>query len=171
MLNYPVIDGVALRRDFRCNLTWLSMAWEQMDALCRAGNMRPKQWTFPGDMVISPVPAFDVAEKTLRVGIGAVLWGYQISAPYTGEEADGTISGFQVTDACNDQALFSEPNVQQATAWPGDDVNGVSGPIVLPRPLVIGKPGILKIQLMTRSNAPARQQIVLYGGQPVGVNV
>jgi len=163
--NYPVIDGFTLRRDYRCNYTFLSLAVDQYERLRRAQNFKQKQWVFPRDPFADPVPAFGSSEKALRVGIGSVIWGYGLS----GIVQPGQISGFQIRDTCTDEPLFSEPMTQQFSFWPGN-VTGFNGPIGLPRLLVIGKPGIITIELMNIGSAPAPQQIVLYGGQPVGVD-
>jgi hypothetical protein len=167
---FTPIDGFTLRRDLRCNFAMLSLALSQFDELRRVGNFRQRQWTFPTDPFTSPIPAFDSSEKELRVGIGAVIWGYQVCSV---EQRAPLISGFQIRDNCSDLPLFEEPNYVPQGVWPGtggDLADSVGyGPVVLPRLLVIGKPGIITIEVMTRNNAAVADQVILYGGQPVGV--
>jgi hypothetical protein len=162
MLNdYPVVDGFSLRSDYRCDFTLLAQAVEQYDELRRVGNYRQKQWSFPRNPVTSPIPAFNSTEQEIRVGIGAVIWGYKIALTGAG---NGSVNGLQIRDACTDAALFSEP------VFPAFYSIDDTKPALLPRLLVIGKPGIITVELMTMWSEPIIGQVILYGGVPVGVD-
>lgn len=162
--DYPVIDGWTLRRSLRCELTMESLAIEQFEALRRSGNYRMKVWAFPRDPQSEQIPANNSLETKLRVGTGAVIWGYQITKP------NGNLpgpSGYQVTEVCTGEPLFSEPPFLDSNFWAGN-VPATFGiqTVLLPRLLVVGAPGDLYLELMSKQVEPLGAQIVLFGGQP-----
>lgn len=156
-MEHPVIDGFLFRRDLRCNLTFLSMAVDQYEALRRAGFYRSKQWCIPRDSNVLRIPARDSYEYELRVGVGAVIWGYTFAA---------NNQAYQVQDACNDQPLFDEPNAQRFSLWFGD-MNWGGQQTMLAKPIVVATPGIIVATLANQTGEDAVGQLIIYGGVPV----
>jgi hypothetical protein len=170
-LLYPILDGWMLRRDNRCDLRFQSLAIAQYEALRRASGLRQKQWLVPTDVVSTPIPAFDSYEYQLDVGVGAVIWGWSWVGPTEQISDFGSFEtmAWQIRDACDDQAFFSEPFTREF------NLSGLAGQVPYPtqnllaRPWVVGKPGLLNVVISSMYATPQKGQLILYGGVPARV--
>ena len=169
---YPPMDGFMLSAGLyagvsptipaiRCNLTFRSLALQQFECLRRAGAYKSKMWPIPTDSTLT-VPAFDSFEYELQVPIGSAIWSYIFtSGVQTSDVSTGFgFVGFQITDACNNVPIFSEPVTKKSSDWSFRQ-------IPLGRLLVVGAPGLLKIELTNTTPAAQSAQLILCGGVPI----
>lgn len=168
-LLYPILDGWMLRRNNRCDYTFQSLALAQYEALRRSAALRQKQWTVPSDVNAMPIPAFDSYEYQLDVGVGAVIWGYSWVGPT--DQFGNTLEDFQtmawqIRDTCDDQAFFSEPMTREFNLSGTVGQTTFAPQILLARPWVVGKPGLLNIVITSMYPDPKQGQLILYGGVP-----
>ncbi|MBF6570546.1 MAG: hypothetical protein IVW54_16890 [Candidatus Binataceae bacterium] len=167
-LLYPILDGWMLRRNNRCDYTFQSLALAQYESLRRASALRQKQWAIPSDVNAIPIPAFDCYEYQLDVGVGAVIWGYSWVGP---TDTSSDVSPFatmswQIRDACDDQAFFSEPMTREFNLSGTIGQTAFAPQLLLARPWVVGKPGLLNIVITSMFPTPKQGQLILYGGVP-----
>jgi len=150
--NYPVIDGFLLSTSLRANLTFFSLAVREYEALRRSGNLRCRAWTVPNDPATIAIPAVDAYEFQIYAEPGSAIWGYSFVAP-TGQFS------FQVTDSCTDVPLLSEPVFSTGQNQEQQ---------LLSKLLVISKPGLLNVQIMSLVTSNTLGiQLILWGGEPV----
>lgn len=168
---YPPIDGFLLSAGLynatpyipaiRANLTFRSVALAQYECLRKAGAYKSKMWPVPPDSK-QTIPAFDSFEYELQVPVGSAIWSYIFTS---GVQSSGVSSGFgfvgfQITDACNGVPLFSEPVTKKNTDWKFTQ-------IPLGRLLVVGAPGLLKVEITNTLPTAQSAQLVLCGGTPI----
>lgn len=156
---YPVIDGFVFASQQRCGLRFRDVVLEQFEALRRAGGFRSKTWLAPKDSSFQ-IPARDSFEYQLFLKPGSVIWGYTFVA-VTGQqqaETPGTMS-FNVRDGCDDIPLFSEvvTRQNQTTPYPQQ---------YLSKLLIVGRPGLLNVEICNTFAAANTGQLVLWGGEP-----
>jgi hypothetical protein len=149
--DYPVVDGFLLRTGLRCNLTFLSLAIREYEALRRSANLRSRSWCIPHDPANQSIPALDSFEFQEFALPGSAIWGWTFVAPV------GQFS-WQLHDTCTDVPLFSEPVIS----------NGKNNQQLLPKLLVVSKGGLLNVQICSLASADTfGVQLVLWGGEPV----
>lgn len=173
---YPVIDGFVYSTNLRCDLQFKPAALREYERLRRSQTFRQKQWLIPrgpegttGVEGIVAVPAFDSFEMQVSVGTGSVIWGYSFVGITEGEHTPETLNpgtqSFEVRDACDDIALFSEIITRRyAVQNPVPSLNPVPQQY-LSKLLVVGPPGLLNVVLANTYNTPQLAQLVLYGGE------
>src|ERR1700730_2118324 len=100
--NYPIADGFLLKTGLRCNLTFLSLALREYEALRRSANLRSRAWAIPHDPANQSIPARDSIEvqEFALPGSGICVFAFVAAA--------GQFS-FQVADSCTDVPIWSEP--------------------------------------------------------------
>lgn len=149
--DYPVIDGFLLKTQLRCNLTFLSLAVREYEALRRSGNLRSRVWTIPNDPANQSIPARDAFEFQTFMLPGSAIWGYT----FIGAKSQFSC---QITDSCTDVPLFSEPIVS----------TGSNKQQFLSKLLVIAEPGLLNVQICSLAASDTfGVQVALWGGEPL----
>lgn len=161
---YPVKDGFLYMTDLRCNLTFLSLAIEQYEALRRSRFYRQKQWCVPRDGESTVIPARGSYEYQLEVGAGAAIWAYRFVGRVDSFDDNGYgTQAWQVRDACNDVALFSEVMTRQTAILEPFDEHPQQ---LLTKLLVVGAPGLLNVEITNMFTTDRHSQLILYGGVP-----
>jgi hypothetical protein len=148
---YPIVDGFLLNTGLKCDLTFMALAIGQYIAVRRSGGLRSRTWLIPEDSQANPIPARDAYEYQVYMDPGSVIWAYTFLAP-------AGLFSWQVTESCTDVPLLSEPvtslgvlNVQQ----------------LLTKPLVVGAPGLLNVQICSLATEDTTGvQLILWGGEP-----
>lgn len=162
-LQYPIIDGFLYNTQLRCNLTFLSLALAEYEALRRSGAYRSKSWLVPQDANAIPIPARNSYEYQVEVIPGSAIWGYTFTGVNVLDDDDPTLNGvfsFQVTDSCNDVKLFSE-FVTKPTGAPTYRQQ------LLSRLHICAEPGLLHVEIASTFGADQTgAQLILYGGEP-----
>jgi hypothetical protein len=151
LADYPVIDGFLLKTQLRCNLTFLSLAVREYEALRRSGNLRCRAWTIPNDPANQSIPARDALEYQVFMLPGSAIWGYTFLG------AKGQFS-FQATDSCTDVSLFSETIAS----------SGSNRQQLLSKLAVVAEPGIMNVQICSLAASDTfGVQVILWGGEPL----
>ena len=162
-LQYPVIDGFLYKTSLRCNLTFLSLALAEFEALRRAGAYRSKSWLVPQDSTAIPIPARNSYELQVPVVPGSAIWGYTftgVNVAGADDPADDGTFSFQVTDSCNNVKLFSE-----FVTKPSSDPTYRQQ--LLSRLHICAEPGLLHVEIAsTFATDQTGAQLILYGGEP-----
>jgi len=148
---YPIVDGFLLNTGLKCDLTFMALAIREYVAVRRSGGLRSRTWLIPEDARGTAIPARDAFEYQVYLEPGSAIWAYTFNAP-------ANLFSFQVTESCTDVPLISEPvnslgvtNVQQ----------------LLSKPLVIGAPGLLNVQICSLAATDTTGvQLILWGGEP-----
>jgi hypothetical protein len=154
-IEYPVLDGFLYNTNLRCNLRFASLAIGEYDALRRSGAFRPKDWCIPEDSELVSVPAYDSYEYQVSCAPGAAVWGYTFTKG--GSENDYSI---QVTDACTDVPLFSEPLLMNQGTHDPDHQQYLARLLVVPS-------GLLNVIICNLGgSADSGIQLILHGGEP-----
>lgn len=156
--SYPVTDGYNLSTKFRCALRYRDLAVQQYEELRRSGAYRSKTWLAPKDSSVL-IPARDSFEYQIYLLPGSAIWGYSFIAATGGQLGAGTLS-FNVRDGCDDLALFSEVSTFQIQSNPYPQN-------YLAKLWIIGKPGILNVEICNTYGTAETAQLALYGGEPV----
>ncbi len=164
---YPVIDGFFDKASLRCNLTFLSLAVREFEALRRAGAYRQKHWCTPKDST-TQIPARDSYEYQVEIKPGSAIWGYTFTGFSEVDEETGVIQAmsFQLRDACDDVPLLSEFATQQE--FSGTNLTVVRLQQPLSKLLIIGPPGLVTVEIASTFATPQTGvQLILWGGEPV----
>lgn len=158
---YPVTDGFTFLRDLRCGLQFLDLVLEQYEDLRRSGGMRNRTWLVPKDSNIL-IPARDSYEYQVPLVPGSAIWGYCFIADTADPEITppGTLS-FNIRDGCNDQPLFSEVVTRLYGGAPPYPTQ------LLSKLLILGRPGLLNVEICNTYATAMLGQLALYGGEPV----
>lgn len=165
---YPITDGFTFSTKLRCNLAFRNLATQEYEIFRRAGAFRSKQWLVPQDSTIL-IPAFDSYERQLWMPAGSVIWGYSFvgSTGQQGEITATATQSFEVRDACDDVALFSEIATRQFAL---NNTFPNTNPVpqqYLAKPLLVGPPGLINVVIASTYPTAQVGQLVLYGGEPV----
>jgi hypothetical protein len=157
--DYPIIDGFLLNTQLKCDLTFFALAIEEFRALRRSGSYRTRCWCIPNDpsQIANAIPPRDTVEFQVYCEPGSAIWAYSFPAPRNQYS-------FQVTDACTDVPLLSEP------VFSLGGVRGSQAQQLLSKLLIVSKPGLLNVQISSVFAAePLGIQLVLWGGEPTGM--
>ena len=164
--DYPIMDGFLYNPRLRCNLTFLSLALEQYEALRRSTGMRTRVWCCPDDSNAIVCPANGSYEQQVYVKPGSAIWGYTFTGLSTGEGAEQGLLSVQVTDTCTDESFVSEnvltPAAGALSTLPG---RGLQRP--LSKLFIVGQPGLLNVVIASTYRENQHPQLLLYGGEPV----
>lgn len=156
MSDYPITDGFVLSTKQRCSLTFRDIVVQEYELLRRSSAMRNKMWLAPKDSTVL-IPAFDSFEYQIYMAPGSVIWGY---AFVSNQDGNPRYLSFNVRDSCNDLAVFSEVSF----AAPAN--NAAFPQMYLTKPLVVGAPGLLNVEICNNFSEALPAQVVLYGGEP-----
>lgn len=160
--SYPIIDGFLLSTSLKCNLTFQSMVLAQYEDLRRAGAYRSRTWVVPPDPSSVVIQARSAFDYQVDMPPGSAIWGYSIIVSQAVLTAGGSFS-VQVTDTCNDVALFTEV-INAGYAAPYNAQRFLS------KLHVISNPGLLNVQICSTyklDSAPGDVQLILWGGEPI----
>jgi hypothetical protein len=170
--DYPITDGFLYNTLLRPNLDYLPLVLSELEALRRSGAYRTHWLCIPQDSFTTPIPADDSYEYQCSVLPGSIYWGWTfVSAG--GEKDEFSI---QITDGCSDVPLWSETVSTAAVVSPTSNTGGQLAPgqgkqNIFCKPIVIGKPGIVNVQICSlHGSAVNQQQLIIYGAQPVPVD-
>jgi hypothetical protein len=168
MRERPIVDGFTLSASMLYLPTsYRPSALRQMEVLRRASTYRNRQWAIP-ETLQQPIPAYSQLEYQLATQPGAYLWGLSFSAP---AELNGELenaAGFirvQITDACTETPLFSDPCMLASNLIPQTGP-ALRNPFLLPQPLLIGDPSKLDIELYNSADQDITCQLVLFLAEP-----
>ena len=164
----PIVDGFV----YSASLMYLPTSYRasalaQMDLLRRATGYRTRWYLVPVDE-FEPVPAFSNLEYQVGVQYGSYFWGLSLSAPFNEvEEEAGSVPYIhvQITDACTETPLFSDYVRGPQIAPTGLHPQGQRWPVLL-TPRLVGKPGLLNVEVYNRASVDIRCQVALFVAEP-----
>ena len=164
----PIVDGFT----HSTSLLYLPTSYRpsvlaQMEVLRQATTYRNRQWCVP-ETLEQPVAAYGQLEYQLRTQPGAYLWGLAFTAPASLNEELENAESFihvQITDACTETPLFSDPCTLATMLVPSTGP-ALRNPFLLSQPWLIGDPAHLDIELYNSSDQDITCQLVLFLAEP-----
>ncbi len=178
MLDTP--DGFLYNTLLRDNMTYLAFCLRNYDALRGVKNYRSRTWVIPENTLNQTLNPWNSFEYQVPMPPGSIIWGWT----WANGNSGGVVANFSFSfaDSCNDARFASEVISTSRSAgknslYSNTGLNpgqGKQNP--LPKPLVIGPPGLLNVNISAMDiNTPlatniSNVQLILWGGEPVREN-